>query len=246
MKISSPFLEVAAVLLSLLPVTQAQAYTSWKVADVPSSGLKDISFPMSIANAPHVAGFYFAQQFSFVGQNGVGYTGLQPRKDSDSSSIIHAVFSSFIAGTTSDDDNCSDGADGGAGVSCAADIPATYDGTYQLKISNTEGTTWTGTLVHTDSGNESHIGTYTIPSGSGGITGSQIGFVEYYPWNSPKPHKCSKLPYTSIVFGSPKTSTEGAGEGSLGGAFEAGDCIGKVGFQTERTSDTVKITVGFQ
>lgn len=246
MKTSSHFLSAASALLPLLPAAQAQAYTSWEVADVPSSGLKDISFPMSIANAPHVTGFYFAQQFNFVGQDDVGYTGLQPREDSDSSSIIHAVFSSFIAGTTSDDDNCSDGADGGAGVSCAADIPATYDGTYQLKISNTEGTTWTGTLVHPNSGNESHIGTYTIPSGSGGITGSQAGFVEYYPWNSPDPHQCSDLPHTSIVFGSPTTSTEGAGDGRLGEGYEGGDCVGKVNFKTEQTSDTVKITVGFQ
>lgn len=200
---------------------------------------------MSITNAPHVEGFYFAQQFNFVNEDDVGYTGLQPRGDNGSSSVIHAVFSSFVAGATSDDDNCSDGADGGEGVSCAADIPAPYDGTYQLQITNTEGTTWTGTLV-SESGEEYHIGTYTIPEGSGGIASSQVGFVEYYPWNAEPDHECSDLPYTSIVFGAPTTTTEGAGAGSLGEGYEGGDCVGQVNFSTTNTTDTVTIDVGFE
>lgn len=45
--------------------------------------------------------------------------GLQPRPDKNGKQRLHAAFSSFIAGTTSKDTQCSDGADGGAGVSCA-------------------------------------------------------------------------------------------------------------------------------
>lgn len=240
--LSSSIAQASALVLAALPAVQAQALLSWEMADVPESGLSDISFPMSMAGAPHDEGFYFAMQYNFVGQEHVGYTGLQPRPDENGSSIIHAVFSSFIDGTTSDDENCNEGADGGPGYSCAAEIPAPYEAQYELKISNTEGTTWTGTLVHSDTGKESHIGTYTLPEGSGGITDGQMGFVERYLGTD----TCADMPFTSIVFGSPTTDTEGAGEGSLGDAYESGDCEGQIDFQKEVTEDTTKITCGFK
>ena len=71
-----------------------------------------------------------------------------------------------------------------------------------------------------------------------------MGFVEYYPWNS-GPHACSSLPYTSVIFGVPTTTTSGA-IGSLEDAYEYGDCVGKVSFETHRTSDQgVAVSVGF-
>lgn len=242
MKSSSSLVQASALILAVLPAANAQAYISWEMSEVPESGLEDISFPMSIANAPHEEGFYFAHQFNFVDQEDVGYTGLQPREDSNESSIIHAVFSSFIEGTTSDDENCSEGADGGPGVSCAADIPAPYDAQYELRITNDEGTTWTGTLVDSDSGDESHIGTYTIPEGSGGITDGQMGFVERYVGTD----NCAEVPFTSVTFGSPTSNTEGAGDGSLGDAYEGGDCQGQIDFQKKVTNDTTEISVGFK
>lgn len=216
---------------------------SWTVSNVPTSGLKDITFPISMPNAPHVSGFYFAQQFNFGDQSDVGYTGLQPREDSGSNPIIHAVFSSFIKGTTSSDSNCSDGADGGAGVSCAVDVDASYADGYLLKIENAGGTTWTGTLVDAVSGTETHIGSYTLPAGSGGIQGSQVGFVEYYPWNSAASHSCSALPRTEVTFGNPTTS--GGESGSVGKPYEYGDCVGKAGFETEQTAGGYDVIVGF-
>ena len=193
-------------------------------------------------NAPHVSGFYFAQQFNFGGQSDVGYTGLQPREDSGSKSIIHAVFSSFITGTTSSDSNCSDGADGDAGVSCAVDVDTSYADRYLLKIKNSHGTTWTGTLVDAVSETETHIGTYTLPAGSGGIQGSQDGFVEYYLWNSAS-HSCDALPKTEVTFGIPTPS--GGESGNIGKPYEYGDCVGKTGFETYQTGGGYDVIVGF-
>ncbi|KAJ6131638.1 hypothetical protein N7523_001344 [Penicillium sp. IBT 18751x] len=232
----------AALLSSIFQATEALVGIDWKVTDVSSTGLKDITFPISMPNAPHVSGYYFAQQFNFVGLNDVGYTGLQPRKDSGSSSVVHAVFSSFIAGTTSSDSNCSEGADGGAGISCSVEVESTYADGYLLQIQNTEGTTWTGTLVDAVTGKQTHIGSYTLPAGSQGIQGSQGGFVEYYPWNSGT-HTCDELPKTEVLFGIPTTSSGNAG--SLGNAYEYGDCVGKVDFNSVRTSSGVDVTVGF-
>ncbi|CAI7613071.1 unnamed protein product [Penicillium bialowiezense] len=218
--------------LHLLQPTSALVGISWSVSNAPESGLKELTFPMNVGAAPHETGYYFAQQFNFVGQSDVGYTGLQPRKDSGSKSVLHAAFSSFIAGTKSTDENCSDGADGGAGVSCAVDI----------EVNNTVGTTWVGTLVDSVSGSETRIGSYELPSGSQGIKGSQVGFVEYYPWNAQASHECSQLPKTAVTFGKPVA--EGY-VGELTKAYEYGDCVGKVDFETHYTDDGVETSVGF-
>ncbi|CAG8278115.1 unnamed protein product [Penicillium salamii] len=227
-----PFLRPATALVGI----------SWSVSDAPSTGLTELSFPMNVNSAPHETGFYFAQQFNFINQKDVGYTGLQPREDSNSKPILHAAFSSFIPGTKSSDENCSDGADGGAGVSCAVDIEGSYAHTYQLHINNTAGTTWVGTLVDSVSGSETRIGSYELPAGSGGIQGSQMGFVEYYPWNAQESHQCADLPKTAVTFGYP--IAEGY-VGKLEKAYEYGDCVGKAGFETHYTADGVETSVGF-
>lgn len=239
---TSPLL--IATIASLLPtLTVGLVGISWGVSNVPASGLRDITFPFSIANSPHRSGYYFAQQFNFKGQSDVGYTGLQPRPDSGGRPIIHGVFSSFIAGTTTNDVLCHTGADGGPGVSCSVDFSGPYANTYNIEVRNDQGTTWSGTAVDTVTGRRIHIGSFTLPAGTQGIQGSQLGFVEYYPWNSGT-HTCGSLPFTSMVFGVPKTLTAGA-VGSLGNAFEYGDCVGKVAFNTQRNQQGVQVRVGF-
>lgn len=228
---------------TVLPLVSALVGLQWDMSNVPSSGLPDITFPISIANAPHKTGFYFAQQYGFQGLSDIGYTGLQPRPDENGASIIHAVFSSFVPGSTSTDDNCSDGADGGAGVSCSVEIPATYAHLYNLVVENSEGTTWTGTLVDTVDGNSTHIGAYTLPEGAGGIKDSQLGFVEYYPWNSGS-HTCDELPYTNASFAAPTSSVSGT-EGTVSKVYEYGDCDGKVNFDVSGSEENWEISVGF-
>ena len=215
---------------------------SWSVTNVPPSGLRDITFPFSIANSPHKTGYYFAQQFGFIGQSDIGYTGLQPRPDSSGKPVIHAVFSSFIASTTTSDTNCHLGADGGPGVSCAVEFSASYADAYQLVVQNTGGTTWSGTAVDTTTGNRVHIGSWTLPGGTQGIKGSQVGFIEYYLWNDGQNHPCSTLPFTSMTFGVPTTTMSG---GSLGNAYEYGNCVGQVAFKSQRTSQGDAVSVGF-
>ncbi|GLI74641.1 hypothetical protein PoHVEF18_002885 [Penicillium ochrochloron] len=232
----------AVLLSSIFQASEALVGLSWSVSGVPSTGLTDITFPIAMPNAKHNSGYYYAQQFSFNGQSDVGYTGLQPRPDSNGKSIVHAVFSSFISGTTTSDSNCTPGADGGPGVSCAIEVAATYDHGYLLKIQNTKGTTWTGTLVDSVTGTETHVGSYTLPSGSGGIKGSQVGFVEYYPWNSGT-HSCRGLPKTSVTFGAPTTSS--GNSGSLGKPYEYGDCVGQVDFSTTQSGTGYEVNVGF-
>ncbi|KAJ5455308.1 hypothetical protein N7475_010429 [Penicillium sp. IBT 31633x] len=232
------FTQTLPIALALLQPASALVGISWSVENVEDAGLKEISFPMNIANATKKEGFYFAQQFNFVNQKDVGYTGLQPRSDSNGKTVLHAAFSSFNEGTTSDSENCSEGADGGPGVSCAVDINGDYAHTYELNVKNTADTTWTGTLVDTVSGEKTEIGHFTLPSGSGGIQSSQLGFIEYYLGTD----ACGDLPKTQVIFGNPIVPDHTA---SVGEAYEYGDCVGQSAFETHATSDGTEAQCGF-
>ncbi|KAK1224188.1 hypothetical protein PQX77_012928 [Marasmius sp. AFHP31] len=236
----------AFALGALLPAyTRALVQIDWSMDGTPSSGLKDITFPINMANAAHESGYYYAMVYNFVGLADVGYTGIQPRPDSSGQSIVHGVFSSFVNDTTTKDSQCTNGADGGPGVSCSVEIPSSYADTYNFIVNNTGGTTWAGTVVDTATGKETHIGSWTLPSNAGGIKSSQVGFIEYYPWNDGKDHPCDTLPKTEVFFGTPTTKTsDSTGQGKLSDAYENGDCIGQVNFSQVRSAGGVSVKVG--
>ncbi|TPX17498.1 uncharacterized protein E0L32_003141 [Thyridium curvatum] len=225
--------------------------SNWDFSPTPEDGLTDVTFSFNVANAPHQAGYYFAQQYSFKGAQDGGYTGVQPRADDNGQSVLHGVFSSFQAGATTDHPNCHDGADNGPGVSCANDVPLDYSHTYNTVVENIGGTTWRGTLVDTDTGEEYVIGEYTMPEGTGNIKGSEVGFIEYYLWNDGTAnHECTTLPYTEITFGVPTTTTSGAGDngrGELSNFHEYGECVGQSNYETETLADgSVHVKVGYK
>lgn len=237
--------------LSILPtLTSANVGVGWSISNVSSSGLKDITFPMSMAHTPHKEGLYFAQQYSFTGVKGIGYTGLQPRSNNkNGSTIVHAVFSSFVPGsTTTDKENCNDGADGGPGVSCAIEIPAPYSHPYNLVVKSMHGTTWTGTLVDTVLGNSTRIGSYTLPSQAGGIKGSYMGFIEYYLFNSEGDGGCGEMRRADVTFGPPSSNSSSAGAvvGKLDKPYPYGDCEGESNFRTTPVGGgKYRVTIGF-
>ncbi len=238
----------ALALLSLLPAyAQAAFYVRWNVSSAPSTGPTDVTLPFNMANASHTSGFYYAMQFNFVNVSDVGYTGIQPRPNNAAGqSVVHGVFSSFAAGTTTTDPLCHMGADGGPGVSCAVEIATTtgYAHTYNFVVTNTGGTTWAGTMVDAVTGVQTHVGSWKLPAGAGGIRSSQVGFVEYYRWNDGQNHPCNTLPKTHVFFGTPTTKTSGAGPGRLGTPYEYGNCVGQVGFSTTTSASGAFVTVG--
>ena len=236
----------SAVLASYAPALAfALVGNSWEFTTAPSGGLSDITFGFNIANAPHESGFYFAQQFNFNGISEVGYTGLQPRPDASGNSIVHGVFSSFQNGTTTTNPNCSNGADGGAGVSCAVEIDGDYSHTYNLVVENTSGTTWQGSLVDTVTGDSTVVGEWTLPTAAGKLVNGQVGFVEYYPWNSETSYSCSSLPKTEATFYNPTSQTQGVSGGMVDEPYEYGNCIGEAGFSTTQVANGWDIVVGF-
>lgn len=235
----------AALLLFTAEVTYALIGNDWSIEPTPPNGLQDVAYPFNMGAAPHISGYYFAQQYRFNNIQDVGYTGLQPRSDQGGKSIIHGVFSSFQKGTTTNHPNCHDGADSGPGVSCAIDISGDYSHTYHCIVENIGNTTWRGTLLDTVTGVKDIIGEWTLPEEAGGIKGSEGGFIEYYPWNDGKDHSCDSLPQTEVTFGDPITRTDGAGKGQIPSVYEYGGCEGRAGFVKEATPEGWHLQVGF-
>ncbi|MFE0106222.1 hypothetical protein [Streptomyces sp. NPDC059009] len=242
----------AAAAAGLLAVTSPAAASasvgggnvsvSWSIGNTPAAGLSNITFPMTVNKATaHQSGIYFAQQFGFTGAPDVGYTGLQPRPDSGGHERLSARFSSFVAGSTTTDPLCHAGADGGPGVTCAVDFDAVYGHRYDLRVQRSGSDTWTGTARDTVTGKETHLGTWTLPSGSGNLRGSQGGFVEYYAGIP----SCAQMPRSDAVFGGP-TSTDASGlSGTSRANYEYSDCVGESNYHAENDGSGTHVTRGF-
>lgn len=235
MKIIRGVLSICAVMIFIVlagpSAATAQTFGgnvgfSWNINNAPKSGLTDITFTTKFnPDTAHTGGTYVADQFQFAGVTGVGYIGLQPRSNKGDKTRLHAVFSSFISGTKSTDGQCSDGADGGPGVSCGATFTADYSHAFELTVTRTDTDTWTGTAKDTATGVTTHLGTYVLPAKSGNLRSSQVGFVENYNTKS-----CETVPRIDVSVGAPKTSSGLVGKSTQ--AHEYGACKGKANYSS--------------
>ncbi|MBK0331330.1 hypothetical protein I8D64_07935 [Brachybacterium sp. MASK1Z-5] len=214
---------------------------AWEIPDAPASGMTSLTMPMTIhEDSDYIDGSYVAVQYAFTGQDQVGYMGLQPRPDSTTGKTrLHGVFSSFIPGTTSTDSNCTDGADGGAGVSCANDFTAVAGRTYDIEVKKAGKNTWTGTAIDTVKGKRFHIGTYTVPAGSGKLVNKQTGFVENY-WNHSR--TCEGIQRIDTTVGRPRT---GNLQGRADSPEEYGDCLDQANYSATVKNGQLRISRGW-
>ena len=187
---------------------------------IPVQGLTEISFYLTIKDQPNRSSdvVYWSQQFGF--KNGaIGYTGIQPRPNINGVSQGRALFSVFGSGPTTSDPNCFSGADGGPGVSCATSFAYVVGKTYQFQVTTTSPNLWQGTVIDTESGKATHIGSWTVPAAWGNVQKSNLAFTEFYG-NYPT---CESLPSTSALFG-PPTAANGALKGRYTATWIQGKC----------------------
>lgn len=210
---------------------------NWSIPGGAASGVNELTFPITVnRGTAHRSGAYFAMQYGFMNQNDGGYTGLQPYPDADGHHRLRGVFSSFIQGSVSTDPNCSNGADGGAGVSCGVEFNTTYGHSYDVTVKRIGENSWKGDILDTSDGTVIHIGTYTLPGGSGQLRTSHAGFVEYY--NVPS---CSEQPRYDVTFGNPRS---GGVQGTSTWVKEYGDCPGAGNLWVGPSRDGVRIARG--
>lgn len=229
-------------------------HVDWNINALPASTtVSNLTFRFSLNNDTlHGLGTYYAQQFYFdnpgSGDN-TAYLGLQPQPDSNGQSYLRAVFSSFIAGSTSTDANCSDGADGGAGVSCGLVFPADYSHDYEFTVHKTAEHTWSGDVLDKQTGNVVHAGSWTLPESVTNLQPSGSGFMEYYrhyqdgyDWFTFP--SCDRLAKSDIVYGPVSTTDAGGAVGNVTNPYEynSEQCQGAAsGYSAE--TQTIPVTL---
>ncbi|OAQ58809.1 hypothetical protein VFPPC_16927 [Pochonia chlamydosporia 170] len=231
--------------LALLAPTASLAMSSfqWRFTKNTVKSVPQITFPFQIVAAAHDKQWYFASQYGFTNK-AMGYCGIQPQADGpNGQSRIRGVFSSFTAGTTTDDPNCSDGADGGPGVSCGFVFDHDYTRALNIVVEKVSGDKWAGKAVDTTTGKQTHIGSWTLPRGSGDIDlNGHSNFVERY-LNNEQP--CEKIPRIDVKFFNPISNVTGAGTSSLSGVKEYDFCKGKKNFKATPFNGGLQISMGF-
>jgi len=231
---------------------------SWELdklsgASPETSRLTNLTFRFNVNKETlHYDGTYFAQQFRFDNVSSginIGYLGLQPRQDNNGKEYLRAVFSSFISGTKTNDNNCIAGADGGDGASCGITFPATYGHSYAIKVYKTALHTWSGEVQDQMSKEVVHIGSWILPDSVGDLLSSAGGFAEYYAFYKPGYSQfvvpeCSQLAKINVFYGPVTTTDFDGGIGSISNVFEynSQECIGDAsGFSSQ--PETVSITM---
>ncbi|MFZ4832096.1 hypothetical protein [Rouxiella sp. Mn2063] len=267
-KVVKIVISFSLLLNSVLHVSVVQAHSSyvnagnvlvsWDIHNFighypPGGKLTDITFRFTVNNETlHARGTYFAQQFYFdtpEENGGIAYTGVQPQPDRKGRQYLKAIFSTFIANSTSTDKRCSHGADGGPGVSCYAVIPATYGYTYKILVHKLAAHTWSGEIEEKETGRKIHIGTWTLPEYVGDIKNSGVGFSEYYLYYKPGypqfvTPSCDKIAKVNVTFGPVSTTNYGGGVGNVHSPYEYNtqECLGH---KSKYSSRTVKDNVEF-
>lgn len=167
-------------IVSFTSVTLATA-TGWSWESAPSGDYVECSVTFLPLGGAY--GYYFALETFFT--NGkIGYQGLQFQDEQPN----RLVFSAFGDGPVPYSPQCSGGADGGSGVSCAnhyvyhVNEPQTV--TIKLKESFNNGSNvWQGLFNNLDTSEPFVIAEYMTPKSYGYLSGVSYGFDEMFTWN---------------------------------------------------------------
>ena len=106
-----------------------------------------------------------------------------------------------------------------------------YGHPYNLTVQNVGGDTWIGTATDTVSNLSMHIGSWTLPFGSGNLNPGQAGFVEYFLYNSIP--SCAQNPVADVVFGAPTGNGPGGLVGTVANPTEYSGCVGQSNFASQ-------------
>ncbi|KAJ7607750.1 hypothetical protein FB45DRAFT_1067772 [Roridomyces roridus] len=223
------------------PVGSPVVVTTYNITSgIPPEGLSSIGFPIIIHDA--VEGYSIGQavQFGHITTN-QGTLALQPYQNSAGSTLVRAVYSSYVPGTTtSDKARCRNpGTPDGPVIVCTWSVPAIYNTPYYLRIWHTGDSTWSVSVNNACLQLPIPLGTFALPDDAGLIQASDYGFVEYLPWTSVEQPDCSTLPYQRSTFWIPAESTV------WGFPEQTGACAGEINASVGRLGTTLEVRSGF-
>jgi len=218
---------------------------SWSLKDAPTSGVKELHFPMSFSLTPDARGLYFAYYTTLIGGSRP-YTGFQPKPPRVSGKhTFQSIFSSFNDKAKTEDSKCVYGADGGNGVSCSTQFEVElghfYSNRLTVSLKDNDLYYYSGD-VYDDSTNEkiAHIGSFTIPlsAGAGLFKIKDGGFIEAYLTAG-----CTQK--ISATYGEVTGYLEGkkySGNSVKGSVPDSGNCVNAV-FSSSSTSKNTDVKI---
>ena len=172
----------------------------------PADGFTNLESSISIEQVTNGSPYFWANQFNFKGGDG-GYIGLQSGGSRVNGTYGKtAVFSIFSAGIYGTPSNCKveqAGFDGyaGGGTSCRIPFEWQTGRKYSMRVlktaSDSQSTTWTGSIVDTTSNTDTFIANIKVPKSWQGMGDWTSAWTEYF---GTKPSSCDKIPYSKITF----------------------------------------------
>ncbi|MFJ4686209.1 DUF3472 domain-containing protein [Streptomyces sp. NPDC088789] len=201
-------LAVTATLTAALGFVQATAHAAGP-GDIPASApqhfihldytvpkdLSEYTYTVAVSTPAATDDVFYAHYIWGEGDTGY-YSGIQPHPNGKAG----VRFSYFGPDAKPDSHNCSGGADGDPGVTCAIDdlvyeVGRQYTITTQ-KTTNADGVTYTGTIKDLTSGDERTIGRWLLPRGFAGFITSGNAFIEKFSGIS----TCADIPGVSVAY----------------------------------------------
>ncbi|RCI14859.1 hypothetical protein L249_6724 [Ophiocordyceps polyrhachis-furcata BCC 54312] len=215
-------------------------------ADAPQ-GLRDVVFSYDLSEADFEYSWQYGAAFWFGNaREDVAYIAIQPYPN-----YIRASFYFFTPGTTTrfprdlDESGnwkpgCIMSADGVAGVSCHNFLDRSdHGGLFNLSVTNTGPSTWSGKFIDTLTGKELPIGEWTLPH-SRGIKPGVDYFLEAL--RGTQQPSCAGIPGTVTTLVRPYCSSSGE-SASLKEPYAIGACKKNVHFETRDVDSGKQVEV---
>ncbi|HHT2664600.1 TPA: DUF3472 domain-containing protein [Citrobacter freundii] len=206
---------------------------SGRIPETPAEGWQEISHAIRINAGPASESMYYAQYVSFstaTDDDEGYYYGIQPQGNGRAL-VLFSYFGK--GGQPVDTQHCSQGADGGEGVSCdTVVIPFKYGENYIFSaklIGETKNENiWEGSVVAASTNVRTKLGSWGTPKSIGYLSGQSIGFIEAYMGI----RSCADIPATSAYFspGKAARTDHSIVTGNIIETYPVGVCDGKVAF----------------
>lgn len=176
-----------------ISATNPQHFIS-STATLPETN-QDYTYSIKV-NTPLSTDNIYYGQYNYAQGDGGYYSGVQPHANG----TINVRFSFFGTGATAMHSNCDSGADGGSGVTCALDgLDYSVRTTYTInshRTSDSNGTTYTGTITNETTGVKKTIGAWRLPADYPGFGDQMTEFIEKFSGIS----TCADIPAVSVDY----------------------------------------------
>lgn len=186
-------------------------YTNYKF-DPAVSALNSVDFGITVKSDPgYRANVFWSNQFSLVGTNSGGYTGMQSNGGSDRM-FLFSIWDATEAKAGTPGSACVNFGGEGVGKSCRMAREWQQGHTYQFHVAY-EGDQWLGVTV-TDTTTHASFKLGSIRTASNSISpGGMVNWTEYFEWSSAD-SDCFNQPYTAAQFDLPAGNRRGGSGGA--------------------------------